>query len=297
MVATFNGNPSATIISSYSPTNYSEETDLIDFYNDLCCLFHSIPKHNVLVISGDMNSQIGEATNSANTIRKTEITNIYQIWRYELGLHAAIKKKNSERNGKLWTYTYVFIKMKWNNSAFNCDAYLSFNGVSSDHRIVTAKMRMSLRRNTARTTTIVHYDWSLINYRNIRDKHTLTLRNKFDALWAKSETHTSNDKYENFVNSNLEGTAEWTPTKQRAKTRDPWETLAVKKKGGDVRTASKCNWRNTTNINALRLKKAQNEFANIYLKEQPEYIQKQINKIEDSVEDKQSRIAWQTINE
>ena len=34
----------------------------------------------------------------------------------------------------------------------------------------------------------------------------------------------------------------------------------------------------------------------IYIKEQTEYIQNQIDKIRDSVEDRQSRIAWQTIN-
>ena len=33
------------------------------------------------------------------------------------------------------------------------------------------------------------------------------------------------------------------------------------------------------------------------LKEQKEYIQSQIDKIRDSVEDRQSRIAWQTVNE
>ena len=43
--------------------------------------------------------------------------------------------------------------------------------------------------------------------------------------------------------------------------------------------------------------KAQNELTNTYLKEQTEYIQNQINKIRDSVEDSQSRIAWQTVNE
>ena len=42
---------------------------------------------------------------------------------------------------------------------------------------------------------------------------------------------------------------------------------------------------------------AQNELASIYLKEPTEYIQNQIDKIRDSVEDRQSRIAWQTINE
>ena len=43
--------------------------------------------------------------------------------------------------------------------------------------------------------------------------------------------------------------------------------------------------------------KAQNEWANIYLKEQTEYMQNQIYKIRDSVEYRQARIAWQTVNE
>ena len=64
-----------------------------------------------------------------------------------------------------------------------------------------------------------------------------------------------------------------------------------------MKTTSKCNRKNSTNTNTLKLKKAQNEFANIYLKEQTEYIQNQIDKIRDSVEDRQSRIAWQMINE
>ena len=76
------------------------------------------------------------------------------------------------------------------------------------------------------------------------------------------------------------------------------ETLAVREKRANVKTASKCNRKNPTNTNALKLKKkAQHELADIYLKEQTEYIQNQIDKIRDSVEDRQSRIAWQTINE
>ena len=63
MVATFNGNPRATIISYYSPTNVSEETEFIAFYDELSSLVHSIPKH-VLVIGGDMNAQIGKNGNN-----------------------------------------------------------------------------------------------------------------------------------------------------------------------------------------------------------------------------------------
>ena len=38
MAATFNGNPKATIISCYSPTNVSEETELVTFYEELSSL-------------------------------------------------------------------------------------------------------------------------------------------------------------------------------------------------------------------------------------------------------------------
>ena len=64
-----------------------------------------------------------------------------------------------------------------------------------------------------------------------------------------------------------------------------------------MKTAFKYNRRNPTDINALELKKAQNELTNIYLKEQTEYIQNQINKIRHLIEDILSRIAWQTVNE
>ena len=59
MVATFNGNTSAKIISCNSPTNVSEKIDLITFYYEPSSLVRNIPKYNILVIDGDMNGQIG----------------------------------------------------------------------------------------------------------------------------------------------------------------------------------------------------------------------------------------------
>ena len=145
--------------------------------------------------------------------------------------------------------------------------------------------------------TTIHYYWALLNNKDIRDKYVLALRNKFDTLQEKTEILTSNDEYENFVNAHLEAAAKYTPTKPRTKSRVPWETLAVREKLANMKTAFKCNRKNPTNTNALKLKKAQNELASIYLKEQTEYIQNHIDKMRDSVEDRQSRIAWQMINE
>ena len=64
-----------------------------------------------------------------------------------------------------------------------------------------------------------------------------------------------------------------------------------------MKTASKSYRKNPTNTNTRKLGKAQYQLAGIYLKEQTEYIQNQIDKIRDSVEDRQSRIDLQTINE
>ena len=179
----------------------------------------------------------------------------------------------------------------------NCEAYISFVGVSSDHRIVTAKIRLSLRKKRQPNNDHIPYNWAFLNNKNIRYEYVIILRNKFDVLQKKTETRTPNDEYENFVNAHQEAAAKYIPTKHRTKYRVPWETLAVREKRAVVKTASKCNRKNPTSANALKLKKAQNELASIYQKEQTEYIQNQIDKIRYSVEDRQSRIAWQTINE
>ena len=75
MVATFSGNPRATIISCYSPTDVSEETELIGFYDELSSLVCSIPQHNVLVIGGDMNAQMGKNGNNKYTLHSTSNRN------------------------------------------------------------------------------------------------------------------------------------------------------------------------------------------------------------------------------
>ena len=137
----------------------------------------------------------------------------------------------------------------------NCEAYSSFEGVSSDHRIVTAKIRLSQRKNTTRTATTKHSDWALLNNRDIRDKYVLELRNRFETQQEKTEKGTLNDEYENFVNAHLEAVANCIPTKPRTKYKITWETLAVREKRADVKTASKCNRKNPTNTNALKLKK------------------------------------------
>ena len=224
MVATFNGNPSTTIISCYSPTNVSEETDLIAFYDELSSLARIIPKHNVFIIGGNMNAQIDKSIRHKCSLHNSSNRNGEHLTDFTLENRlTCLNTKFQKRKGKLWRFTYanntkakidnILINKKWNNSLLNCETYSSFGSVSSDHRIVMAKVRLSLRKNAARTTQTVHYDWSLLNNRNIRNEYTLTLRNKYDILQEISDTSTPNDEYENFVKAYLEAAGKCIPTR------------------------------------------------------------------------------------
>ena len=138
MVATFNGNPRATIISCYSPTNLSEETELITLYDKLSSLVRSIPKHNIPVMGGDMNAKIRKNGNHKYSLHNLSNRNGRHLTDFTMENRLTCLNTNfQKREGKLWTYTYanntkaqidyIFINKKWNNSALNSKAYSSLS--------------------------------------------------------------------------------------------------------------------------------------------------------------------------
>ena len=76
----------------------------------------------------------------------------------------------------------------------NCEAYSSFEYVSSDHRIVKMKIGLNLRRNKKQSkphvTTRPHLPIEIL----VIYIYTATVRNKFDILQEISKTHTPNIK-------------------------------------------------------------------------------------------------------
>ena len=158
IIATFNGNPATTIISCYSPTNMADEEDVSIFYQELSSLVRQIPKHNIIIIGGDMNSQIGRCKDHRYAFHSTSNRNGQYLSDFILENQlVCLNTKYQKKSSKLWTFTYpngvkaqldyMLINKKWINSAMNAEAYNSFGGVSSDHRIVTSKIRLSLRAN------------------------------------------------------------------------------------------------------------------------------------------------------
>ena len=99
MAATFNGNTRATIISCYSPTNVSEETGLVTFYEELSSLVRSIPKYNVLVIGGDMNAQMGKNGNNKYSLHNTSNRNGQHLTDFMIENRLACLNTNYQKKG------------------------------------------------------------------------------------------------------------------------------------------------------------------------------------------------------
>ena len=159
----------------------SDEMDLITFYNKLSTLVHSISKHNVLIIGGDMNAQITKDENNKFCLHNLSNKNGEYLTYFSLKNRlTCLNTKFLKREGKLWTYTYpnnakaqiyILINQKWINRALNYEVYSSFQGVSSDHRTVTAKICWSQYRKKNQTDRTTHYDLSSLNKRDISNKY------------------------------------------------------------------------------------------------------------------------------
>ena len=152
------GNPKTTLISCYSPTNVSDEQDTERFYNDLTYFIRHIPKYNVLIIGGDFNAHLGKYDDNKYSLHRTTNRNVNM-------LHSFLQENNllclnthfQKISGQLWTHTspngfkshifFLIINKKWKNIVKNYKAYDSFISLASDHRNVSADIRLCLRAN------------------------------------------------------------------------------------------------------------------------------------------------------
>ena len=130
-----------TIISCYSPTNGNDETDLNTFYNELSSLIGSIHRHHVLIIGGDMNSQIGKNKNNEFCIHNSSNRNGEHLKDFSLENRlTCLNTKFQKSKGKLCIYTYQnnaqtqidYILMNKNriNCALNCGAYSFWKSIT-----------------------------------------------------------------------------------------------------------------------------------------------------------------------
>ena len=152
LIATFRGNPKTVIISCYSPHNHAPIDEVEAFYEQLSNVISTIPPHNNLIIGGDFNARItGKFSYHQLANRNGELMEEFLQQHHLLAGNTLFQKP--ER--KLWTWRhpaghlaqidFIVYRKRWRNSFCDCQAHTSSATIGSNHNIVSAKIRLSLR--------------------------------------------------------------------------------------------------------------------------------------------------------
>ena len=80
IIVIFQGNPQYSVILCNCPKNVSDEHETEIFYTKITYLTRWIPKHNVLIIEGDLNVHLGKVSGHKYAFKlQIEMTNAQRI--------------------------------------------------------------------------------------------------------------------------------------------------------------------------------------------------------------------------
>ena len=152
----------------------------------------------------------------------------------------------SEMNYRKSQIDHILINIKWKNCLKNCEAYSSSASVGSDHRILSAKRRLSLRSNTA-TPRKENHDWNVLKSdQELKNRYSIQLHNRFSII-QNELTDTIDDEYQHFITANKETAKEMIPKKAKRQKIKYSDDKRIKQARRNVVTAYSCYTRNSTN--------------------------------------------------
>ena len=303
LIVHFSGNPMTSIIIHYSPCEGSEDAE--EHYSNLTAATASIPKHNTILVMGDFNAHLGNDDAHFTYHQDTNKNGHLMIdYLQESNLMVGNTNFRKKRN-KLWTFIsdmsgaktqvdYILINRKWKNSMKNCEAYSTFSSVGSDHRIVTAKIKLSLRSPRASMQT--RYDWSALQNPETLEKYNVTVRNRYQALTDSLENPTATEDYASFVEAHSEAASEHIPPilpkKSKRISEDP-RIIAARK---EVNTSFEKYASTSSNEDQIILQHNKSLLHTTYDTIQEEELNELIRKVESADTKSKHGKSWQLIN-
>lgn len=298
----FDGNPKTTVLVVYAPTNATEEKVVEEFYKDLKNTLQDIPAHNFVVILGDFNARIGPEV-APHTFH--EATNRNGSFLADLLPEFNLLVANGQfqkRPGKLWTFKdratdslrqldYILIRRKWRNSLMNAEAFNSFSTVGSDHRIVCAKLRLSLR--VSKHPRKIRYDWKAFSSSpDIQAKYTVTVKNRFQLLEEEGKC-----EYSSFVEANRAAMEECVPTRPKKVTVHTSTEPRVVEAREKAEKAHETWIDKNTDRSRAAWKLALEKLHETYSLVKEEELEAQTREIESAFGAKQYGEAWKVVNQ
>ena len=202
-------------------------------------------------------------------------------------------------NGSKGQIDYILVNRKWSNSVMNSEAYSSFESINSDHRIVTARIRLSVRANKPKRRTNM-LCWSALRTDvEVHSRFAISVKNRFQELCSEVslDGDSNSSRYSNMVAACKHAAEETIPKQQKVKSRLPWEDSDIARCRLKVSTLS-ANKRASRKPEDIALfKEAIEELDSLYLQKQEEYIQAKTADIEAAHVQHKSKLVWKIVNE
>ena len=206
--------------------------------------------------------------------------------------------------GKRWTFEdpkgnrylldYILVNFKWKNSILNTEAYSSFDSVGSYHRIVTARVQLSLRA-TKPPTTKKRYDWKALRHdQELHSAFSLHLWNRFDLLYYESATE--KEQYDALVKANEFAASETLPLVQRGNffQHGNHPTIVKARKKEDQLTKEYST--NKSRLTKKHLQEARENLQKEYSLLEDSMLQQQLDEIQTSFQASDTGRAWNIVN-
>lgn len=111
---------------------------------------------------------------------------------------------------------YILVNNKWINSIKDNAAFNTYASLGSDHRVLRARVKISLRKCKSPKRT--NYDWSVLrNPSDLQTRYSISVQNRFNALSGFGQDATQ--RYGNLIQANNETAEELIPEKKRKENR------------------------------------------------------------------------------
>jgi hypothetical protein len=209
-----------------------------------------------------------------------------------------------KKRGKRWTFLdrctrakrqldYILVRKKWRNSVLNAEPYHTFCTVGSDHRVVSMRVRLSLR--VPKPIHKVRYDWKLFSASDeLQKQYTVEVKNRFEVLEIEED---ANERYQRFVEANRQAMESCVPEKEKKKCKSFLRHPEIVRAREMVETASK-SVNATSDFKATQnLKEAKTLLYNTYDQLKEQEIKEKIHRVENLPDDSRYGEAWVVINE
>ena len=183
-------------------------------------------------------------------------------------------------------------RRKWRNSVQNAEAYNTFSTVGSDHRVVCAKIKLSLRISKAAKK--IKYDWKQFSTDpDLQWKYTVAVKNRYHVLSDEG----NGVKYEKFVKANRQAMEECLPKKTKARKSLRSSNAQVVSARQEAQAAQSLYECTNTEEDKEAWSQALSNLYKVYDQVREVELEAQIRTIEASHEAQKYGEVWKAVNE